>query len=205
MQVIFQAVCECDVLVLATPIYTWYCTPPMKAVLDRFYGMNKYYGSAPEQRLWERIRIAIVTTCGYDIPYGAEPFETGIRRLCEHSRIPISACWRSATWTIRHPFAPRTRWQPHARSRGMCRSVRERGREESNRPCVAGPQSGVPDPGVRSRPGGTYPRRRPSPAHRAARAMRDHFFQRSGRFARCGREVDATYRTCIRRRHYPGV
>ncbi len=88
MQVIFQAVCECDVLVLATPIYTWYCTPPMKAVLDRFYGMNKYYGSAPEQRLWERIRIAIVTTCGYDIPYGAEPFETGIRRLCEHSRIP---------------------------------------------------------------------------------------------------------------------
>ena len=88
MQAIADAVIGCDVLVLATPIYTWYCTPPMKAVLDRFYGMNKYYGSAPQQRLWERTRITIVATCGYDIPYGTEPFETGVRRLCEHSRIP---------------------------------------------------------------------------------------------------------------------
>jgi len=35
----------CDLLVLASPIYSWYCSPPMKAVLDRLvYGMNKYYG-----------------------------------------------------------------------------------------------------------------------------------------------------------------
>ncbi len=33
-------------IVLATPIYSWYCTPPMKALLDRLvYGMDKYYGA----------------------------------------------------------------------------------------------------------------------------------------------------------------
>lgn len=46
MQEIFDNVLACDLLVLATPIYSWYCTPPMKAVLDRLvYGMNKYYGA----------------------------------------------------------------------------------------------------------------------------------------------------------------
>lgn len=86
---ITRAVLGADVLVLATPIYSWYCTPPMKAVLDRFYAMNKYYGSAPEQRLWADLKIAVVATCGYDVEYGAGPFETGVRRLCEHSRIPF--------------------------------------------------------------------------------------------------------------------
>lgn len=38
---------------LATPIYSWYCTPPMKALLDRLvYGMNKYYGDEKGPSLW---------------------------------------------------------------------------------------------------------------------------------------------------------
>lgn len=40
-----------DLIVLATPIYAWYCAAPMKNVLDRHYGFNKYYGSA-EGSLW---------------------------------------------------------------------------------------------------------------------------------------------------------
>ncbi len=45
---IAEKILDCDLIVLATPIYSWYCTPPMKALLDRLvYGMNKYYG---EQR-----------------------------------------------------------------------------------------------------------------------------------------------------------
>ena len=54
MQEIFDSVLACDLLVLATPIYSWYCTPPMKAVLDRLvYGMNKYYGREKGPSLWE--------------------------------------------------------------------------------------------------------------------------------------------------------
>ena len=53
MQEVFDSVLRCGLLVLATPIYSWYCTPPMKGALDRLlYGMNKYYGEQKEPALW---------------------------------------------------------------------------------------------------------------------------------------------------------
>ena len=53
MQEVFDSVLRCGLLVLATPIYSWYCTPPMKAALDRpVYGMNKYYGEQKGPALW---------------------------------------------------------------------------------------------------------------------------------------------------------
>lgn len=52
-QEIFDKLCDCDVIVLATPIYSWFCTPPMKSLLDRLvYGMNKYYGDEKGPSLW---------------------------------------------------------------------------------------------------------------------------------------------------------
>ena len=61
MQEIFDSVLACDLLVLATPIYSWYCTPPMKAVLDRLvYGMNKYYGREKGPSLWEGKPVALM-------------------------------------------------------------------------------------------------------------------------------------------------
>ena len=75
-----------DVVVFATPIYTWYGTPPMKALLDRHYGLNKFYGKA-EGSLWTGKNIALITTNGYETEYGAGPFRDGIMRLCEHSHL----------------------------------------------------------------------------------------------------------------------
>lgn len=83
---IMDSIISCDCLILATPIYTWYCTAPMKALLDRHYGLNKYYGKA-KGSLWKGKKIAIITTHGYDAEYGAGPFEAGIKRLCEHSKL----------------------------------------------------------------------------------------------------------------------
>lgn len=83
---IMEQVIASDCIVLATPIYTWYCTAPMKALLDRHYGLNKFYGSA-NGSLWANKKIALITTHGYDAEYGAGPFETGIKRLCEHSKL----------------------------------------------------------------------------------------------------------------------
>jgi len=83
---IMDAIIESDCVVFATPIYTWYCTAPMKALLDRHYGLNKYYGKA-KGSLWSGKKVALVTTHGYDAEYAAEPFETGIKRLCEHSKL----------------------------------------------------------------------------------------------------------------------
>lgn len=75
-----------DCIVLATPIYAWYCAAPMKAVLDRHYGLNKYYGSA-EGSLWAGKKVGIIATHGYEGDYATGPFETGVQRLCVHSNL----------------------------------------------------------------------------------------------------------------------
>ncbi len=75
-----------DCIILATPIYSWYCTSEMKKVLDRHYGLNKYYGNA-EGSLWAGKKVGIIATHGYDDTYATEPFEMGIKRLCVHSNL----------------------------------------------------------------------------------------------------------------------
>ena len=87
-QQIIDAVTACDLLVLATPIYSWYCTPRMKAVLDRLvYAMNMYYGDKKGPSLWEGKAAALIVTCGYPPERGADLFEEGMRRYCRHSRL----------------------------------------------------------------------------------------------------------------------
>ena len=88
MSAVFDALLSADLIVLATPIYSWYCTPPMKAVLDRMvYGMNKFYGEEYGPALWEGKSVIIVTTCGYRPEKGADLLEEGIRRYCRHSHL----------------------------------------------------------------------------------------------------------------------
>lgn len=88
MQQIFDAVMASDVIVLACPVYSWYCTAPMKAALDRLmYGMNKYYGEERGPSLWEGKHMALLVTCGYPPQKGADLFAEGMRRYCKHSRL----------------------------------------------------------------------------------------------------------------------
>lgn len=86
MYAIVEEIQWADLIVLATPIYTWYCTAHMKNVLDRHYGLNKYYGSA-EGSLWAGKKVAIIATHGYDRAYATDPFVMGVERLCEHSKL----------------------------------------------------------------------------------------------------------------------
>ena len=88
MQEIFDLVLTCRLLVLATPIYSWYCTPPMKAAMDRLvYGMNKYYGGEKGPALWSGRSVALIATCGYRPEKGADLWEEGVRRYCKHSQL----------------------------------------------------------------------------------------------------------------------
>ena len=85
---IFSCFYESGLAVFATPIYSWYCTPPMKALLDRFvYGMNKLYGAEKGGSLCAGKNIALITTCGYRPEYGADLFEEGMKRYSKHSRL----------------------------------------------------------------------------------------------------------------------
>jgi multimeric flavodoxin WrbA len=81
---IIDTIIKSDYLILATPIYTWFCTAPMKALLDRHFGLNKFYGKA-KGSLWKDKKIGIIATHGYDFEFATEPFAMGIERLCEHS------------------------------------------------------------------------------------------------------------------------
>ncbi|PIH04038.1 flavodoxin family protein [Clostridium combesii] len=88
VQEIFDKVYDSDIIILATSIYSWYCTPPMKSLLDRLvYGMNKYYGDEKGPSLWSGKKLAIITTCGYRPENGADLFEEGIKRYCKHSKL----------------------------------------------------------------------------------------------------------------------
>ena len=83
-----EEILRSELLVLATPIYAWYCTPPMKALLDRLvYGLCKYYGEKKGPSLWKGKRVAILTTCGYPPEKGADLFQEGVRRYCRHAQL----------------------------------------------------------------------------------------------------------------------
>ena len=92
---LFGKILQADLIVLATPVYAWFCTAPAKALLDRcVYALNKYYGvpeddAKAERRrgpsIWAGKRMALITTCGYPPEKGADLLEEGIRRYCKHS------------------------------------------------------------------------------------------------------------------------
>ena len=89
MQPIFGSVLQSDLLLLATPIYSWFCTPPMKAALDRLvYAMEKYYGPAGRgPSLLAGKALAAVTTCGYRPERGADLFLEAMARWCKHGQL----------------------------------------------------------------------------------------------------------------------
>ena len=85
---IYKSVLEADCIVFATPIYSWFCTAPMKAVMDRLFCMNKFYGNTKEHYgLWENKKYAIITTCGNEIESGADLLEEALKRLAMHSHL----------------------------------------------------------------------------------------------------------------------
>lgn len=87
-EAVYESVMTSDVLVLATPIYSWYCTAPMKAVMDRLiYAGCKYYGEEKRQSsLWMK-QVATLTTCGYRPEKGADLWEEGLKRWCKHGEM----------------------------------------------------------------------------------------------------------------------
>lgn len=71
-------------IVLATPVYAFFCTAPMKALLDRaIYAGNKNYGRTKGAALLNGKRVASIVTCGYRPDRGADLWEEGLRPLVQ--------------------------------------------------------------------------------------------------------------------------
>ena len=87
-QAVFQSMTGCDVIVLATPIYAFFCTAPMKALLDRaIYAGVKSYGREKGPKLLAGRRLVSIATCGYPPEKGAGLWEEGLKLFCRHSEL----------------------------------------------------------------------------------------------------------------------
>lgn len=88
MDDVYKPILDADCIVFATPIYSWFCTAPMKVVMDRLFCMNKFYGNTTTHYgLLEDKKCAIITTCGYEIEKGADLFEESLKRFSKHSHL----------------------------------------------------------------------------------------------------------------------
>ena len=88
MAPIFDAVLHSDLIVFASPIYSWYCTAPLKAAMDRLvYALCKFYGEKKGPSLMEGKAACALTTCGYHPERGADLFDEGLRRWCKHAKV----------------------------------------------------------------------------------------------------------------------
>ena len=86
MQEIAKEMLESDLIVLASPIYTWMPTPPLKAVMDRSYAFTKYpnypkYGG--QFNLLTKQKFAMLATCGDKIETNCDLFDQSVRRMAD--------------------------------------------------------------------------------------------------------------------------
>ena len=87
-QGVFRSMAGSDLLIFATPIYAWYCTAPMKALMDRaVYAGTKNYGVQRGPALLKGRRAASLVTCGYPPERGADLWEEGLKRWCRHGHL----------------------------------------------------------------------------------------------------------------------
>ena len=87
-QSIFDSIQTSDVLVLATPVHSWFCTAPMKAVMDRLiYAGCKYYGREKQPSAYWMKQVASIATCGYRPEKGTDLWEEGLKRWCKHGEM----------------------------------------------------------------------------------------------------------------------
>ena len=92
-------------------IYSWYCTAPVKAALDRLvYAMDKYYGPRGKgPALLAGKPMAAVLNCGYRPEKGTDLFAEGMRRWCRHTGMRWLGSLEAVSYT--HLWTVRARWR----------------------------------------------------------------------------------------------
>ena len=69
-----------DCFVYVTPIYSWFCTPQLKAFMDRLYGTFRFAPGAAIPSLWSGQKLALITTCGGSTERNADLLDESVRR-----------------------------------------------------------------------------------------------------------------------------
>ena len=76
-----------DLIVFASPIYTWLPTPPLKAVMDRIYAFAKFPEDAECFNLLKNQKFAMITTCFDNCEENCDLFDETIRRMANFAKI----------------------------------------------------------------------------------------------------------------------
>ena len=85
---VYDSVMSSDAIVVATPIYGWFCPGPLKNILDRLiYNSCMFYGEEKGPALFKGKKLYILCTCGYGPEKGAYVFEEGMKMYCKHLKM----------------------------------------------------------------------------------------------------------------------
>ena len=76
-----------DLIIFASPIYTWMPTPPLKAVMDRFYAFTKYPQSTVAFNLLKKQKMAMIATSGDDCVKNCDLFDEAVRRMASFANL----------------------------------------------------------------------------------------------------------------------
>jgi len=76
-----------DLVVFASPIYTWMPTPPLKAAMDRMYAFTKYPKGQEAFNLLTKQKIAVLATSGDAWEENCDLFEEAARRLAKFAKL----------------------------------------------------------------------------------------------------------------------
>ena len=102
MQEIAKEILSADLVVFASPIYTWMPTPPLKALMDRFYAFTKHLspdldlGNDQSFNLLKKQKIAMLATSADKCETNCDLFDEALRRMAAFAKIPylgyVAAC-----------------------------------------------------------------------------------------------------------------
>jgi len=91
MNDLYPEILSADVIVLATPIFTWFCTPEMKTVMDRCFCLSKKYNDLEKKpMLLAGKKVAMITTYGDEADTGPDLFEAAVKRLCTYAEMEFA-------------------------------------------------------------------------------------------------------------------
>ena len=77
-----------DLIVLTSPIYSWMPTPPLKAIMDRFYAFTKYRGDDESFNLLKKQKFAMIATSGDAVEKNCDLFDEAVRRMANFANLP---------------------------------------------------------------------------------------------------------------------
>ena len=87
MQEIAAEIIASDLVVFTSPIYTWMPTPPLKAVMDRFFAFTKFPEGGEAFNLLKKQKFAVVATSADDCAENCDLFDEAVNRLAKYAKL----------------------------------------------------------------------------------------------------------------------